>query len=295
MRTPDETYVDLADAQFCVWRWAGEAGKQPILFLHATGFHARLWDEIIESFPEHPCYAVDLRFHGRSSKEGQVDWPLMGQDIIALIEKLDLTNFLLVGHSIGGYLGTLAAAAHPKRIKELLLLDPVIMSPERYQLAKQMEAMVKPEDHPGAKRRNEWSGPGEMQERFKDRKPFDRWQQRALEDYCTHALTAPGAGGVRRLRCDPIHEVQVYLRHNGPVIQDAMTKVLAPTTIVRAVEPDPNEMMFDFSKSPTWPELAGAYQNARDMYHSDLTHFIPMEAPDLVVSYIKQSLAGRWR
>ena len=62
MRTPEETYIEVGDARLCVWRWAGDAAKQPILFLHATGFHARLWDAIIEEFPDHSCYAADLRF-----------------------------------------------------------------------------------------------------------------------------------------------------------------------------------------------------------------------------------------
>lgn len=294
MRAPEETYVDVGDARLCVWRWHHERTKRPILFLHATGFHARLWDAIIEAFPDHPCYAADLRFHGQSSKEGTVDWPLMGQDVIDLIEALELRDFLLVGHSIGGYLSTLAAAAYPDRVRELLLLDPVIMSPERYALAKQMETMVKPDDHPGAKRRNEWSGPEEMIERFRERKPFDRWTERALHDYCAHALTDADKEDVRQLLCDPLHEVQVYIRHNGPAIAAAMKKVEAPTTIVRAVEPKADEMMFDFSKSPTWPELAQSYAHARDIYRDDLTHFIPMEDPDLVVGLIREALAGEW-
>lgn len=292
MRSPEETYVDVGGARLRVWQWPGDAAKQPILFLHATGFHARLWDEIIESFPDHPCYAVDLRFHGCSSKEGVVHWPSMADDIIALVKVLDLRDFVLVGHSIGGYLGTLTAAAYPERVAQLLLLDPVIMSPERYAMAKQLEAAVKPEDHPVAKRRTEWLGPEEMVERFKGRAPFDKWQPRALADYCAHALSEPDEKGVRTLLCDPLHEVQIYLQHSGDVIHSTLGKVETPTTIIRAREPGPDDTVYDFSLSPTWPELVGAFPSARDIYRDDLTHFIPMQAPDLVVSYIREALTG---
>lgn len=278
--------VDVGDIELGVWHWPGEGA--PLVFLHATGFHARCWDTVIEAMPSRPVYAIDLRFHGTSGKAGDVEWPIMAADIIAVLDALDLTDVFLVGHSIGGYLATIAAAERPDRIEKLLLLDPVILTPERYAYSGHMRQMMKPEDNPISRRRNAWAGPEEMYERFKGRSPFNLWQDRVLRDFCEHAL-APG-DAPRKLACDPLHEVQVYLHQNGEVINAAIPKVMQPVTILRAIEPTEADDPFDMSKSPTWPEIANQFANAREEYHPELTHFIPMQAPDLVIDTILKEL-----
>jgi len=42
----------------------------------------------------------------------------------------------------------------------------------------------------------------------------------------------------------------------------------------------------DFSKSPTWPQLADGFPAGRDVYLPELSHFMPMQAPELVANYI---------
>lgn len=291
MCAPEWTSVDVGDTELGVWQWPGEG--DPLVFLHATGFHARCWDAVIEKLPPElagrPCYAIDLRFHGTSGKTGDVEWPIMAHDIINALDKLDLQNVFLIGHSIGGYLATITAAKRPERVSRLLLLDPVIMAPERYAMSKQMRQFMKPEDNPISRRRNAWDGPGEMYDRFKARSPFDLWQDRVLKDFCEHAL-APGEAP-RRLACDPMHEVQIYLHQNGDAIQAAIPEVKQPVTILRAVEPTESDDPFNMSKSPTWPEIADQFENAREEYHAELTHFIPMQAPELVVATIAKELS----
>lgn len=280
------TSVDVGDIELGIWHWPGEG--TPIVFLHATGFHARCWDAVIDALPEHPIYAIDLRFHGTSGKEGKVEWPLMAADIVAALDTLQLKNVLLVGHSVGGYLATIAAAERPERIEKLILLDPVIMAPERYAYSKQVRHIMKPEDNPISRRRNAWSGPDEMYERFKERSPFNLWQDRVLKDFCTHAL-APG-DAPRELACNPLHEVQIYHHQNGDAIGAALPRVKQPVAIFRAIEPTEKDDPFDMSRSPTWPALAGEFANAKDAYHHELTHFIPMQAPELVINAILEAL-----
>ena len=42
----------------------------------------------------------------------------------------------------------------------------------------------------------------------------------------------------------------------------------------------------DFSQSPTWEGLADAFPRGRDVYRPELTHFIPMQRPELVAAAI---------
>ena len=70
-----------------------------LLLVHATGFHARVWDQIIARLPACHSIALDQRGHGRSEKTSIDDWRTLGQDQAALVEALD-DGSNLVPHEI---------------------------------------------------------------------------------------------------------------------------------------------------------------------------------------------------
>jgi pimeloyl-ACP methyl ester carboxylesterase len=47
----------------------------------------------------------------------------MAKDVEAVADKLGLTRFVLVGHSLGGSVASVFAAAHPERVAGLVLVD----------------------------------------------------------------------------------------------------------------------------------------------------------------------------
>ena len=115
--------VDLA-----VWDWPGPG--RAIFFAHATGFHARCWDELIRALPGHRAIAVDLRGHGRSAKpEPPYGWREFGEDVAEVARLLDVRDAVGVGHSMGGHSIALAAALRPEAFSSLLLVDPTIFAP----------------------------------------------------------------------------------------------------------------------------------------------------------------------
>lgn len=285
MFDPSEFRLPVGDIELAVCEWPG-AGD-PVLLLHATGFHSRCWNEVVRQLPGRHIYAVDLRFHGRSDATGKVDWRMMAEDIRQLVRRMDLTGLVGVGHSIGGHLIARAAAESPQRFKHLVLIDPVIMSPERY-----AEFRSVPEGsaglHPVSRRKNQWADAQEMYERFQGRAPFDTWQRAVLRDYCDHALSAPDAQGVRRLACDPIHEAGIYLNQKGnEIILAEIPNIMTPVTLLRA--PPSDDTLPDLSASPTWPQLAAALPNCREIYLPGMNHFIPMQDPALVAQYIQSA------
>jgi len=257
--------------------------------LHATGFHGRCWDEIARRLPDAHLYAVDLRFHGGSERCGEVSWQLMADDIERLLLKLDLRGVVGVGHSIGGYLLACAAARQPGRFKQLVLIDPVIFA--RHQYLDRFEHLERadPARNPVSRRKNQWRDAEEMYQRFRNRPPFDRWQAQILRDYCDHALReVPGETGLQ-LACNPLHEAAIYLGQKGnEIIHDLLPRLKLPVTLLRAA-PDP-ENLDNFAASPTWPGLADALPNAREIYLPGMSHFIPMEDPDLVASVIREAI-----
>jgi pimeloyl-ACP methyl ester carboxylesterase len=50
------------------------------------------------------------------------------------------TNFILAGHSFGGYIGGLYALKYPENVKKLLMLSPIGMNkiPDGFDLMKEM-------------------------------------------------------------------------------------------------------------------------------------------------------------
>lgn len=290
IRTVSETreyHLDIGDVELAVVEWPGEG--DPVLLLHATGFHSRCWNQVVSRLPGRQIYAVDLRYHGKSDSIGEVDWQILSRDICLLIDKLDLRNIVAAGHSIGGYLLARAAVARLDRFRHALLIDPVITSRESYQLSRQAFADIDAADHPVARRKNKWQDAEEMFEHFRDRSPFDSWQPEVLKDYCDYALHPSNEEGFRQLLCDPLNEASIYASQGySDDILDELPRLRKPVTLLRArysgIVPG------DFTGSPTWPELASMLPDCTDIYLPDMNHFIPMQDPAMVAGLIQQAL-----
>lgn len=291
MRATREFRVDIGDVELSVLEWPGDS--DPVLLLHATGFHSRCWNQVVQQLPNQHVYAVDLRFHGASGSAGEVDWKLLAADMRILIEQLDLRALVGVGHSIGGHLVARAAAALQERFKELVLIDPVIMSPEQYDRLHDFVEGIDASQHPVSRRRNAWRDAEEMYERFHNRPPFNSWQPQVLRDYCDYALHPADDDGVKQLLCDPINEASIYLNQAGnEVVHRELPLIKTPVTLLRA--PPGDQGLADLSSSPTWPGLARALPLCREIYLPHLNHFIPMQDPGLISGYIRSAQEEPW-
>ncbi len=276
-----------------IFEWGGDDKTRngTILLAHATGFHARCWDRIVARLGTRHVIAVDQRGHGRSDKPLPVHWQDFGQDLTELIRVLELTNVVGVGHSMGGHAMTQAAAAEPGRFQRLVLIDPVIVSPDEYASS---VTMGPDWQHPTAKRRNRWASPDEMFERFKDRPPFSAWDRDVLRDYCEYGLLRDPSGDGFVLACPPEFEAAVYMAARGnAAVYDSVRALDVPVLLVRVMEPPPDRDWMDFRYSPTWPGLIDHFRRGRELHLPDETHFLPMEKPELVARLIEDAQSPR--
>src|SRR5690606_4639837 len=125
---PIERRIAVNDVELCLFEWPGDG--PPVLLVHATGFHARVWDAVARLLPGFRVLAVDLRGHGRSDRPEQpYAWDRFGEDVTALVRALHLRSVVGVGHSMGGHSIVQAAAHEPERFASLVLVDPVIRRP----------------------------------------------------------------------------------------------------------------------------------------------------------------------
>lgn len=283
--TPHTFAASAARIAYVEW---GEPGGQPVLLIHATGFHARVWDQTVKALGDgFHVFAVDVRGHGQSEKKGAMpDWTVAAHDIGELVEHLNLKNVIGAGHSMGGHVLVQVAAEHQRAFKRLVLVDPVMLPPEVYANPK-FFAMPEGQVHPVAKRRNAWASWEAMFDAFKSRAPYSLWNVDVLADYCRYGLVPAANGQGFELACPPEIEASIYTASAGTDIYAIAARVNVPVVVLRAKpRGDGPRDRADFSASPTWEGAARAFTHGRDVQLFHLTHFIPMEDPALTARFI---------
>lgn len=289
-RQPVEHRFAGPAGEICWFEWgSARPGVPSLLLLHATGFHARLWDALVDCLaPDQHVIAPDARGHGRSFRpDSLIDWSNAITDLVHLTDDLNLNGLVVVGHSMGAYCGAGLAAQRPDRIARLVLVDPVIMDPAFYG-ADAVRPFAQVEDHPVARRRNDWDSVEQMIERMGSREPYSAWQPDVVDDYCRHGLLAVPSGGFE-LACRPALEASVYLGSWRTDPYGFVGDIRCPTTVIRAKQGERGGMM-DFSNSPTWAGLAAVIPGARDLHWTDRSHFIPMEDPARLAALVTQEV-----
>ena len=272
------------------WEWrATQRGHGPtLLMVHATGFHGRVWDQVIHHLPHHHVIAVELRGHGRSEAADFDDWRPFGQDLAAFAAAMDLQGAVGIGHSMGAHALVQAAACQPGRFSQLVLVDPVMLAPADYHLPPPPPGTL----HPAAGRKNQFESAQAMVERFADRPPYAVFDPQSLHDYCQHGLRPADDGRGFQLACAPRFEGKVYpLARQNPGVYASIRALQIPVLVVRARPQNPSILPWDPLGSPTWPGLAAEFHQGRDLLLADKTHFLPMEDPALMARLIDGVLA----
>jgi pimeloyl-ACP methyl ester carboxylesterase len=77
----------------------------PIVFAASWALDADMWEYQVPFFLDngYRCVPLDRRGHGRSDRpSGGYDLDTLADDLAELVERLDLSDITLVGHSAGG-------------------------------------------------------------------------------------------------------------------------------------------------------------------------------------------------
>jgi len=110
----------------------GVAGRRPMLCVHGGAAHAHWFDFVVPGLiTNHHVRALDLRGHGDSAWAEQHTYAFktFAEDVRAVVEALDLRDFVLVGHSMGGMVSLVYAATHPGRVGRLVIVDSIMLMP----------------------------------------------------------------------------------------------------------------------------------------------------------------------
>jgi pimeloyl-ACP methyl ester carboxylesterase len=112
---------DGVEINLAVWEGTGN----PILCVHGITANCRCWDILANALaPVYRVLAMDLRGRGGSDKPSEgyaLDYHL--HDINCMLDDLSIDRAVIMGHSLGAFIGLAFAAEYPDRTDRLILVD----------------------------------------------------------------------------------------------------------------------------------------------------------------------------
>ncbi|TAG18983.1 MAG: alpha/beta fold hydrolase [Cytophagales bacterium] len=95
-----------------------------IVFLHGFCEAKEYWDDSIKVMSEHfTCISLDLPGFGSSAAIGIVSMETLAESVFYQLNSMEIDEFILVGHSLGGYVALALAEKHPKNIIGLVMCN----------------------------------------------------------------------------------------------------------------------------------------------------------------------------
>lgn len=207
--------VESSDGvQVAVHKFGGNG--RPLLFSHATGFHAHCYQPIADRLSDSfTSFAHDHRGHGATPRpdDWQVDWDCYGDDALAAAEAIAPEGGLVgFGHSMGGASLVMAARRNPELFDVIVAFEPIIFP----------QMLGRPGDDPspmvvGARnRRDTFDSYEAALNNYASKPPMQFFDPEILRLYVEHGFSPAEppadngqAAGVT-LRCAPEHEARTF-------------------------------------------------------------------------------------
>jgi pimeloyl-ACP methyl ester carboxylesterase len=262
------TFASAGDVRIRIHHLGGTG--EPLLCVHATGFHGRVWEPFVPRLRERfSVLSLDQRGHGDSDKPATgYEWTRFGDDTLAVVDECELSRPAGIGHSAGAAALVFAETTRPGTFSRLVLMDPVTPAPD---VGAFMASDQNPMADQARRRRAIWDSTDQMVERLKKGSPLSEWREEFLRAYVTYGTEAREDGTVE-LKCLPEIEAQIYTmggRHDG---WNKLADLTCPTLLLTG------------TASPMWSaersnEAAAKLPNGRhETVHGG--HFFPMSNPD---------------
>lgn len=100
------------------------SGDQTLVFLHYFGGAATSWQWVAEQLPDYRCVAINLPgFGGRAALE-QSSLQQYADAVVQELARLEIEDYILVGHSMGGKIALQVAAMCDRAPSQVVLVAP---------------------------------------------------------------------------------------------------------------------------------------------------------------------------
>jgi pimeloyl-ACP methyl ester carboxylesterase len=256
----------------------GGAGP-PLVLAHATGFHAHVFEPLIEHLRAlFHCYGFDERGHGASGvpADGDFDWRQSAADLLAVSDHFGLDRPLGFGHSCGGALLLLAEQDRPGSWRAMYTYEPVVPSSEG-------DGADNPLAAGALRRRADFASRAEALAGFSARPPFSALEPTALSAYVEHGFVDQPDGTVT-LACRPQSEAATYRAAPLHHAWDRLGEVTCPVTVAGGADST------HFSPEANGAVAARLPRGSAEILPR-LGHFGPLEDPARVATAVAAALA----
>jgi pimeloyl-ACP methyl ester carboxylesterase len=251
-------------------RWyAGGIGGPPLVLVHGGGAHAGWWEPVLSALlARQRVIALDLSGHGDSGRRphgySTATW---ADEVAAVLREVAGGPAPVIGHSLGGRVGTMTAGRYPELVTALVTLDAVVppQKSERYPRV----------------------GPPKL---------YDSLEQILAAFHLMPPQPQPRPDVLHRLACRSVTPLQDgrYTWKFDPQSFGALHDILVTADIpkVRC----PVTIVLGGLSSVTTPAVAAAFQTLLDQEATVVTfprshHHIPLDEPDELVDLLAR-LAG---
>ena len=117
-----EDYLAREGVTLHYWT-GGKAGAPLVVFTHGATIDHHEWDNTLPLVGEHfQVLTWDVRGHGLS-RPAPFDLQQAVDDLLAILDRLETSQAIFVGHSMGGNLHQELVFHHPERVRAMVFLD----------------------------------------------------------------------------------------------------------------------------------------------------------------------------
>ena len=150
-----EFYIDVRGLRLCLCRW-GEKTNPLIVCVHGILEHGAAWERVAVPLANqgYQVIAIDQRGHGKSA-HAHGAYQLLDYlgDLDGIVREITDTPFILVGHSMGSAVTATFASLRSQKVKQLILVEPVLPSDiadgdAAQQIATHLDYLASPPQHP---------------------------------------------------------------------------------------------------------------------------------------------------
>ena len=264
-RVPSTDGVELAVYDF--------GGEGPDLIVgHATGFHGRVYDPMLERLDGFRRISVDLRGHGDATAPDGLDyrWESCAEDLVTVVDALELgaeRPLFGFGHSMGAASLLMIAPERPGLFAGLVCYEPVIYPPGVTDDDARLGGWVERT----RRRRRRFDSFETAIANYASKMPYSLLDPASLEAYVRHGFAARPDGAVE-IKCRPAVEAQLYLMGPHHRAWDTLSEVRCPVALMRGAVLIPGPAY--------WAEaIVDELPNVDFLEVEDLGHLGPLENP----------------
>ena len=264
------------------YRYKGNGFNRSLIFLHGLSSTCRIWDKTIARFPDLSVVSVDQRGHGETQQpEGDYGFATFVNDLHSLIETLEISRPIVIGHSWGGCVAIEYAARYPQDIAGLILIDGGFYDFKNEPGASWDETSqrLSPPCFEGVKI-------GALIDRIKTSQVFGEWDK--MLETAIKSNFHIGPNGSIRARLERVNHMKILRSIWDQEVATLYPKIDCPTLIVaaRRNSDDDKENNFIQHKMRTVPIAGENITKSKIVWFEDAVHDIPLQHPKTLADCI---------